>query len=210
MKHDSKVIDLNTLFRLEIDYSDKEHVKYSNALLEVLLDPRAPTNIVRELSVTGFPSLGNWTSLTEIFERISDLQDVYWAGEKAIPKQIVTALEEKNPSCRLHYTLSFINWDRFAEGYIPIQAIGEEPHHESRGLERESIVGSENLYALKTTVEYGGMPNLEDLDLVFRILVSCQKMKELDLSINREGCEFSDTPIRVRLHVEPSGQVPSA
>jgi hypothetical protein len=175
--------DLTCLYRLDIDYSDPEKASTTNALLNALLSPLAPPNIVRQISVTGYPSLGNWTLVAEGFEHFSRLQDVYWEGEKAITKRILIALEEKNPSCRLRYTPSFSYWDPYDEDVPPVQVISDEPHHERRAREREVILGSKVLYSLKAEIEYGANSNLEDLELVFRVLGSCPNLKELDLAI---------------------------
>ena len=64
-----------------------------------------------------------------------------------------------------------------------MQAIGDEPYHERRTRERQVILGSKVLYSLKAEIEYGANSNLEDLELVFRVLGSCPNLRELDLAI---------------------------
>ena len=111
--------------------------------------------------------------------------------KKPFPSRILTALELKQPSSRLHYTASFINWDPYDENVPFAQPVGQEPNHQTRAKARESIIGSTALHSLKAAVKYGGCPNLDDLDLVFRVLGSCPNLKKLDLSINWEGCVVS-------------------
>lgn len=183
--------DPTTLSHSEIDFTGEETAAQSNALLQYLADAAAPRGVVREVSVTGYPSLGNWTLLAEVFEQLFDLQKVHWYAEKAISKDILDALEKNSRSCHLHYTLSYSNYDPYNDDIPLIRPIGQEPDHESRADAREAIIGSKALYSLKAAVSYGGLPNMRDMDLVFRILAGCPNIKGLDLSIRRSGCKMS-------------------
>jgi hypothetical protein len=187
--HNQDFISLN---HIDINFSDKEAAAQSNALLNDLAKPDAPTVHVRQINVTGYPSLGNWKLLAEVFNKIFGLQDVYWDSEEAIPKDILTSLEENNPSSKLHYTLSFSNRDPYDRNVRRRpRPIGEEPNHQARTISRETIINSMTLYSLKASISYGGSPNLRDMDLVFRIVSSCPNLREFGLSIRRGGCVVS-------------------
>ena len=41
-------------------------------------------------------------------------------------------------------------------------------------------------------MEQAGLPKLDDLDLLFRVLAPCPNLKKLDLDINRRDCEVSN------------------
>lgn len=127
--------------------------------------------------MTGYPSLWNWTLLADVFEQLVGVQNVDWDSEKAIPKDILTTLEERNPSSKLHYTLSFLNWDPYDHRVSGPRPSGYEPNHQNRSDAREAIVELKVLYALKASVRYGGCPSLRDMDLIFHILSSCTNLR---------------------------------
>ena len=189
--------DLGSFHHINLDFSDEETAASSNALLEYLNDPGSNSSryTVHEASVTGYPSLGNWNLLSLVFDQLTELETVHWDSEQPIPASVLHALEAKNPSCRLRYTLSFSNWDPYDEDVPWAQPVGQENNHEARARRRESIIGSKVLYALKAPVRYGGAPNADDMDLLFRTLASCPNLKELDISIEHFGCVFrGDNP----------------
>jgi hypothetical protein len=183
--------DPDTISHIKIDYTEEQTAAKSNTLLRYLADSAAPRNAVREVSVTGYPSLGNWTLLAEVFERILDLEKVYWDADKAISKGILDSLEKNSPSCRLYYTLSYSNYDPYDERSSPIRPVGQEPDQESRSDAREAIMKSKALYSLRAAVSYGSLPNKRDMGLVFLLLEGCPNLKELDLSIEHFGCVMS-------------------
>ena len=184
--------DMTTLKDIEIDFSSKKAAARSNTLLETLTNTDPPEIHVRQITVKGYSSLGNWTLLVEVLNMTSDLRDVYWSAEKALPRDILTVLETKSPLPKLHYTLSFNNLDPYEELNRP-RPIGVNCVAKDVILDRNSVIGSSALYSLKAGVGYGGWPNLRDLNLIFRILSSCPNLRKLSLRIaHGGGCVMSD------------------
>src|SRR4051794_13951517 len=64
-----------TLQSIQLDFSEKESAAEGNALLQYLASPEAPRDIIHEITVEGYPSLGNWTLLAEVFDQQTIIQD---------------------------------------------------------------------------------------------------------------------------------------
>lgn len=170
--YDNYETDRRNLYHVIFDFAGPAPALSSQALLKSIVAANEPTK-VGAIRVVGFPYdetfQGDWKLLEKVFDHLSGLERVDWEASKAIPKKILRSLEENNPDCHLHYT-------------APFTKLNPE----------KSIIGSKVLYSLKAQIVYQADPNLEDLDLVFNALGSCPNLKELDLSIDHQGCVLSD------------------
>lgn len=99
------------LHHIHIDYSDAISANKSQLLLHCLSSPDGPSDLVREVTVEGEACFGDWNLLTEVFNKLSSVRNVYWDVEKAIPKEILRSLENRAPLPNLYYKPNFRDYD---------------------------------------------------------------------------------------------------
>lgn len=179
---------------LVLDYGDPEAARSSEGMIwaiewrpDLKLDVR-----VHQLTIKGWGSLTNFTSLASGIQHIEDLQALHWTNNDPIPDIVLSSVRDFHPQCRMFYKLSFSNWDIYDRHVAQIQRPGEEPNRAVRSKTRRLILGSKNLYGLKAHIEYGDGPNLEDLRLIHEILTTSPNLREVDLSLDHSGCVISD------------------
>ncbi|KAH8601761.1 hypothetical protein B0O99DRAFT_588944 [Bisporella sp. PMI_857] len=190
-----------------IDYSDPVKANASNQLLESIVAQFVDCRTIHELSVIGYPSLGNWTLLQTAIDILPKIETLYWTSQHPIPGTILRSLEHNHPSCRLYYTLPFnFRKDPFDPAYdVDLEwdpYDGEDPGYwrrkdllKQRDLDLlPSIINSINLYSLVADIEYNSEDNLSDLELVFNTISSTPNLRELDLRLHTVGCLLGYSP----------------
>ena len=177
---------------LEVNFEDPNIAKHSNAVLSRITSQQHQRLLleIRTVNVTGSGALGNWATVTEVISRAENLEEIHWDSCKAITPEIVSTLDSRNGSVKLHYAPSFDGWDSYESNFISVRAVGQEPQHESRSEARESIIGSTSLSSIKANVIYGGQTNIKDMNLMSRTLTSCPNLRELELNFRHRGCVF--------------------
>ena len=180
----------NVTSHLCLNYEDPESAHLTRALLHNVEadDPPYLRESIKSIKVDGFGSLANFTAISSALRLIKELHELDWQNQAPVPGVILDTLSAYHPDCKLHYDMHFSNWDMYADDYVPIQGVGDEPHRDIRAQTRRLIVGSTNLHSLKAHIGYGSQPDSESLTLVHDILTGCPKLRELDLRISRCGC----------------------
>ena len=175
---------------LTLDYDSPETAAEAEGVLWAIeyLEELQLRQRIHRISVDGWGTLTNFTTLASGLSRIVRLEVLRWCNNDPIPEQILSALNDFQPSCKLMYDMKFSNWDPYQEDYVPIQLSGEEPHRDVRTQTRNLVLGSPNLHQLSTYVRYGKKDDPESLRLIHRILTSCPRLRHLDLAIGHEGC----------------------
>ena len=101
----------------------------------------------------------------------TNLKKVHWKGRKAIPKDILTLLEQSHPSCQLYY---------------------DHPYAD------EAVIGHSSLRSLRKKIEYEDRFNPKDLATTHKILTSCPNIKELDIALKLADCGDMNTESQPR------------
>ena len=173
-----------------LSYEDPESAHFTRALLHSIEadDPPYLRESVKSIKVDGFGSLANFTAISSALRLIKELNGLDWQNKAPIPDVLLDTLSAYHPDCKLHYDMQFSNWDMYADDYVPIQGVGDEPHRDVRAQTRRLIVGSINLHSLKAHIGYGSQPDSESLTLVHDILTGCPNLRKLDLRISHAGC----------------------
>ncbi|KAH8594107.1 hypothetical protein B0O99DRAFT_673250 [Bisporella sp. PMI_857] len=192
----STVVKPSAMRHLKLDYSKPEAANQTNDLARNLTEKASEessdvlknTNI---LTIDGYGSITNWTAVSSILDNIRRLDEFHWNHNDAPPKNVLVALEGAHPDCKLFYELIFSNWDPWLKDARPIQIIDEEPDKETRALAREELVGSNSLYSIKTSIEYGASPNTESMAHLQRLIENATNLRQLDLSLSHSGCLVS-------------------
>ena len=177
-----------------LDYSTHEGAVEAEGTIWAIirLDELQLRQRIHEVTVDGWGSLTNFTTLASSLGSIDRLDELHWLNNDPIPAAVINVLEDTHVSCKVFYDVKFSNWDRYDRTVSPIQSIGDEPHREVRAQTRNLIVGSRNLYSLTTHVGYGPDPDPVSLRLVHQILTTCPNVRRLDLSVSHGGCVISD------------------
>ena len=175
-----------------LSYEDRESAQLAITLLNSIEADDHPDlrDSTKSIKVNGSGSLANFTAISSAIRSIKELKELDWQNKAPLPGVILKTLSTYHPDCRLRYDMQFSNWDMYADDYVPIQAVGDEPHRDIRARARRLIVGSTNLHALKAHIGYGSQPDAESLKLIRDILTDCPNLRELDLSISHDGCVF--------------------
>lgn len=204
---------------LEVDFSDPSS---ASKTIDTLMSVRAhgPRFYIREISVTGYPSLGDWTLLENVFAQLKNIEAVHWQAWKAIPPKIVRYIEQKSPSTRLHYTPRFTHkdpydsslepepdWDPYDNPRDTNYELREERDRQHK-LDLKSIVNSTCLYALKANIEYNSDDNFDDLELVFDAISNAPNLRELDLHFSTTGCITGHSPYAFDFLLRPLVRFP--
>ena len=176
-----------------LSYEDPGSARVTNALLNSIDadDSSDLRDKIKSIKVAGFGSLANFTAISSAVKTIKELRTLEWHCQAPMPGVILDALSIYHPDCKLRYDMQFSNWDKYADNYVPIQAVGNEPHREVRAQARRLIVGSTILHSLKAHIGYGSQPDAESLKLIYDVLSGCPNLRELDLSISHSGCVVS-------------------
>jgi len=178
--------DQSSLHNIVLDYSDIEPADKSNAILNYLATPSAPLTTIHEISIMGriYPVAKhqpNWTQLVAILPLLS-LSELHWTIETSIPNEIVLILEQMSPPCRLYYATS--HYPKWQDEMMWKEVSGIDSGN-PRGF--ENLVGSPILYSLRSDIRYGGYPDFESLDRIFRVLSQTLTLRALDLSFSHSG-----------------------
>jgi hypothetical protein len=206
---------------LNVDFSS-ENSSSSVELLKTLnnLDATTVWITISKVSVTGYPSLGNWTLLESVFSRLQSVQEVRWSAWKAISPRMLYSLEQNSPSCRLYYTLRLKHHDPHDSSldpepdYDPYDNPRDKNHELRQERERNhmtslwSIINSTNLYSLQAHIEYGSDDEYEPLKLVFDTLSTAPNLRELDLKFETRGCLLGNSPFAFDFLSHPSVRFP--
>ena len=175
--------------RVDLDFTSEDSATQSHDTLRDL--PISTTSI----SIKGYGSLLNISTLDDALEHLLlPLEEFHFDMTIPIPISTLSVIETFHDQTRLYYHMFFSRWDPYDRNVPSIQISGVEPLHSYRNQMRRGIIGSQNLYALKASILYGGHDNHEDLSLVHDILKSCPNIRELDLSIDHAGCVVANYP----------------
>jgi hypothetical protein len=210
----------NQLEVLDINFSDPSLARASIDVLNDLSNSTAARQAIREVRVSGYPSLGDWTLVRNVFARLEYVETMHWVSWKAMPPQILRSLEWQDQPFRLYYTLRFTHEDPHDTSLDPEHDWDpyDDPRDSNYGLREErerrhklalrSIINSKILYSLKADIEYGSDDNFEDLGLVFDTITSAPNLRELDLQFHTKGCSLGNSPFAFDFRSNPTSRFP--
>jgi hypothetical protein len=202
---------------LNIDFSTPEAANITNDLLRNITSHSAqyPVELIRNITVIGYSGHGNWPLVNKVFDKVLNLETVYWHNDKAIPSHILRSLERNSPSCRLYYTLHFSRRGNIMSSLFNGRSLGLLDLVENLWTEfkawkdgRESVMNSKNLYSLKVNIMYAATDNFHDMATVFDIVASSPNLKELDLHLDRFGCILAQTAWSFNFRSHPFTRFP--
>jgi hypothetical protein len=181
------------------DSPAQEADAFFHYLIDSGVSPQSSWNIV----VGGIGGCkGNITLLSEAIRVLPQINALHWITPSPIPPVILRSLDASHPNCRLYYELDFWsgsgrNHQNWFSDSVPINETTQSKDVETLNgknsvAARCHIINSTNLYSPKSPIVYRYQSTSSYIDLVFDILTSCPNIRELDLSINHYGCEFSD------------------
>jgi hypothetical protein len=191
------------LHSITLHFDSDSPTKEADSVLHYIIDSGVSPQSSWDIVVGGGGGCkGNITLLSEAIRVLPLINALHWITPSPIPPVILRSLEASHPKCRLSYELDFWsgsgrnhqNWFPYS---IPINETTSPKEVETLNGKNwaaslHHIINSNNLYSLKAPIVYGYQSTSSSMDLVFDILTSCPNLRELDLSINDYGCEFSD------------------
>jgi len=152
---------------IALDYSSSASANAAEDTLRTIIRDKPSLNALT-VGRQGYEVSANWTLLAEAIGTAQDLAELHWESYGYMPRVVLSALETEQSDCKLYFSMSFYE-DSF------------QPEH-------NNILGHPNLYALKTSIWYGGVANEHDMALVQQILETCPNLRKLDLSVSWGGC----------------------
>ena len=181
---------------ITLDYSTPERAAEAEGTLWAIewLDEIQLRQSIHEVTVDGWGSFTNFTSLSSGLGLIARLEELHWSNSGPIPAAVLTVLEKVHPSCKLFYEMKLSSSDFYDRTASPIQRVEDEPgpHRDARDRTRKLILGSRNLYSLSTHVGYGGDADPVSLRLVHQMLTTCPNLRKLDLGVSHWGCMYDE------------------
>lgn len=168
----------------KINYESKKAARETDRFLSFLETPQGEDalGVLRAVSIVGYSSIANWTLALSVLSKASNLARVDWQINAHISSHILRSLEEARPYLRLFYTIPF-GYSALYDPYVP-----EKEQVQTMLLkEREEILGSTILHAVKGSIGYGERHNPQDMALVQSILTTCPNLKQLDLTVRWDG-----------------------
>jgi hypothetical protein len=188
-----------TSWHLKIGYDDYRQAESTNKLLWSLLEPQAEdllTNI-RKISLSDFRGIGDYALIRELFQKATQLQDIYWIYDRFIPEDVIAQLASNRSQYRLHLRFCFS-----PHGIV----LGTHHHVDERQEHHEGAVGysPDNLKAL---IDSCILYNLEikilspssristaPIDFIHGLLTSCPYLQTLKLSARQRSFDSHKFP----------------
>lgn len=168
---------------LKLDYSQPVDAETAKGFLWAIecLEDLGLRDRVQQITVNGYGSLTNFTSMALGIQHITQLDELHWLHNNPMPRNVLSAVQDFHPGCKIYYTMKFWNWDPYRKDFEHVQT-GDEPQLESPSEARRLILNSSNVHSLMAKIEYEDSPDPESLRLVHEIIITCPNLKALDLS----------------------------
>jgi hypothetical protein len=188
---------------ITLQFDSDSPAREADAFLHYLIDSGVSPQSSWDMVIGGIGGCkGNITLLSEAIRVLPQINALHWITPSPIPPVILRSLEASHPNCSLYYELDFWsgsgrNHQNWFSDSVPINETTNSKYVETLNgknsvAARRHIINASNLYSLKSPIVYGYQSTSSYMDLVFDILTSCPNIRELDLSINDYGCEFSN------------------
>ena len=180
---------LAKLGHLELHYSHPNGAWKDEFLLSRLRDPECSHLLLstHELTVSGYGSLANRSSIASTLSLFSRLEALHWKNTHPIPASILSAMQKIHPDYRLYYELPLYKIDRYDEMGSGQRPLGKDTNNPAIPKKAyRHIINSKNLYSLAADVKYAD-GDAETMPLIHEILTTCPNLRELDLSLYYTG-----------------------